>query len=117
MDLNEMFSTTGLRVLRDELEVRINDWQGLLEDYPDDTNAVERLDVVKKLYDAINENLSLTTTLFSEVYAETADITYIMEETRVGGEPKATECVGWYYGKPNPEDTMKYSNRTMRATY
>lgn len=50
-------------------------------------------------------------------YSEEYDQTFIMEDTYINGELKATECIGWYCGEPNAEDTAKYGNREMRATY
>lgn len=39
------------------------------------------------------------------VYASTADITYIMEDTFIDGEVKSTEVVGFVYG--NEEDNTE----------
>lgn len=43
------------------------------------------------------------------VYADRDDMTFIMRDT-VNGDGKAeTECIGWYYGKPNEKDTEHYA--------
>lgn len=43
------------------------------------------------------------------VYASTADITYIMEDTFINGEVKSTEVVGFVYG--NEEDNTEVLNQ------
>lgn len=52
-----------------------------------------------------------------EMYNNEYDITFIMEDIRVDGEPKSMECIGWYHGEPDAESTKKFSNRNMKAIY
>jgi len=50
-------------------------------------------------------------------YAPSHDITFIMEYTcDANGDPISTECVGWYYGEPNEEDTNFFRGKLF-ATY
>lgn len=50
-------------------------------------------------------------------YAESIDTTFIMKETQdEKGNPISTECVGWYYGEPNAEDTEHYIGK-LKAEY
>ena len=52
------------------------------------------------------------------VYASTADITYIMEDTFIDGEVKSTEVVGFVYG--NEEDNTEVLNQfkgKLKAEY
>lgn len=58
INLNEMFTTGDLQILKEELGMRVNDWQDVLKESPDDEIAAGRLAVVKMLFDAINEQLS-----------------------------------------------------------
>lgn len=51
------------------------------------------------------------------VYSPEGDMTFIMVDTYdADGEPLATECVGWYYGAPNDEDTAAYTGK-LKAEY
>lgn len=52
-----------------------------------------------------------------EMYVKEYDITFIMEDIRIDGEPKSMECVGWYHGEPEAEATKQFANRQMKATY
>lgn len=50
-------------------------------------------------------------------YSESGDMTFIMKETQdAEGNPVSTECVGWYYGSPNEEDTKHYIGQ-LKAEY
>lgn len=52
-----------------------------------------------------------------EVYAPSADITFLMEEVRdENGAPVSTECVGWYYGEPDEESTKTFIGQ-LKAVY
>ncbi len=58
------------------------------------------------------------TTEIETTYAPDTDITFIMEATYNGGELVKYECVGWYSGEPNEEDTAFYSKeRRLAAIY
>lgn len=50
-------------------------------------------------------------------YAEEYDQTFIMEDTFINGELRSTECIGWYFGEPNEEDTAQYADHRLKATY
>lgn len=47
-------------------------------------------------------------------YSPEADITFIMRDTfhLVGDELESTTVVGWYYGKPDPDNTREYCGKT-----
>lgn len=50
-------------------------------------------------------------------YSASGDMTFIMKEVMDGeGNPLSTECVGWYYGTPNDEDTARYMGK-LKAEY
>ncbi|MBQ8399546.1 MAG: hypothetical protein IJX08_06190 [Clostridia bacterium] len=50
-------------------------------------------------------------------YSASGDMTFIMKETiNEAGDPVSTECVGWYYGAPNDEDTSYYMGK-LKAEY
>lgn len=50
----------------------------------------------------------MTTNIYT-VYAETHDITFIMEDTFTNdGEPVSTEVKGFYYGEPCDDDTQTF---------
>ena len=50
-------------------------------------------------------------------YAEHHDMTFIMVDTfDEKGEPMATECIGFYYGEPNEENTKAFSGK-LKAEY
>ena len=50
-------------------------------------------------------------------YSASGDMTFILKEIYdANGEPVSTECVGWYYGSPNEEDTAYYIGK-LKATY
>lgn len=50
-------------------------------------------------------------------YSASGDMTFIMKETMdKDGNPISTECVGWYYGTPNEEDTAFYTGK-LKAEY
>ena len=52
-----------------------------------------------------------------EYYSEQGDITFLMEETYKGSDPVKSEVVGFYYGKPNKEDTNYYKYGHTTAYY
>ena len=52
-----------------------------------------------------------------EYYSEQGDITFIMMETYLRLVPIKSEVVGFYYGKPNKEDTEQFKNRGTVAYY
>lgn len=50
-------------------------------------------------------------------YSSDTDMTFILlEETNKNGEPISTECVGWYYGSPNEDDTQRFFGK-LKAEY
>lgn len=65
----------------------------------------------------MRNELSSSTTKIREVYAEADDMTFIMEEEFVGEDVKSIECIGWYCGEPNEEDTIHYARHGMIAIY
>ena len=117
MNLNEMFTTEGLRILEEELSKGVDDWQDVLRECPSDKVVAERLAVIKKLHEAIKEQLTTTTTELIEEYVPGYDHTFIMEATYVNGDMISVECVGWYCGEPDARYTKLYSDRNMKATY
>lgn len=51
------------------------------------------------------------------VYAPDDDMTFIMKYTLTkNGEPLSAECVGWYHGEPDEEDTERYIGK-LKAEY
>ena len=117
MNLNEMFTTEGLLILKEELGMRINDWHDLLKDCPGDETAKSRLSVLQKLYGSLDEQLSTTVTELIPEYVPGYDHTFIMKATYVNGECKTMECVGWYCGEPTDEYTKRFANHDMKANY
>ena len=117
MDLNEMFSAGGLKVLKEELDKRVKYWNLVLEGDPNNGTASGRLEVLMKLLNAINEQLTTTTTELIPEYVPDCDHTFIMEATYAYDRLISQECVGWYYGKPDEERTKRWANRDMKATY
>ena len=53
------------------------------------------------------------TEIYVGYYSESGDITFIMRELWGDGEPIESEVVGFYYGKPNDEDTERYKNNRI----
>ena len=52
------------------------------------------------------------------VYASTADITYIMEDTFIDGEVKSTEVVGFVYGNEEDNtDVLKQFTGKLKAEF
>lgn len=52
------------------------------------------------------------------VYASTADITYIMEDTFIDGEVKSTEVVGFIYGNEEDNtDVLKQFTGKLKAEF
>ena len=50
------------------------------------------------------------------VYADAADITYIMEDIFDASEELlSTECVGWYYGEPTDTETEQFTGNLIRV--
>ena len=62
-----------------------------------------------------------TFTVLETNFCETSDITFITRYTwrEENGEhvPVSTECVGFYYGKPNATDTERYAEYGLKATF
>ena len=117
MDLNEMFSTGGLKVLKEELDKRVKYWTLALEEDPNNGTASGRLEVLMKLLNAINEQLTATTTELIPEYVPDYGHTFIMEATYAYDRLISQECVGWYCGEPDEERTKRWANRDMKATY
>lgn len=117
INLNELLTVSGLRILHDELQMRINDWRDVLDAEPDDEHAKETLQLLSKLNKAIEAQINVTRTEVYSVYAERSDITYIMEDTFVCGTLQSTECVGWYCGEPNDTANIQHANRDMKIIY
>lgn len=65
----------------------------------------------------MRNELMNTTTKIHTMYAESDDTTFIMETTFAGDDVASIECIGWYCGEPNDEDTKHYGNRNMIAIY
>lgn len=52
-----------------------------------------------------------------EAYAPDNDMTFVMkDELAENGQVIATECIGWYYGRPNKEDTDFFYGK-LRAEF
>lgn len=56
------------------------------------------------------------TTVIYTAYSAECDMTFIMEEIASGMDALSTECVGWYYGKPNQKNTEAYIGK-LKAQY
>lgn len=56
---------------------------------------------------AFGEMNTLSETIYP-VYAKNWDMTFIMRDITDGEELKSMECVGWYYGEPDEESTVKF---------
>ena len=50
------------------------------------------------------------------MYQNEYDVTFIMVDTWEDDEIISTECVGWYYGKPNKEDNELFVGK-LKGTY
>lgn len=50
------------------------------------------------------------------IYQNEYDITFIMVDTWEDDEIISTECMGWYYGRPNEEDNAHFMGK-LKATY
>ena len=62
-----------------------------------------------RMIDALSEKIYTT-------YAPDTDITFIMKEAH-DRNCETLECIGWYHGEPNEDDTNTYSYGNMKATY
>lgn len=51
------------------------------------------------------------------VYAPDGDITFIMQDTYVGGEYKSTEVIGFHYGEPDENSIEWYSGKLKAEFY
>ena len=52
------------------------------------------------------------------VYADSYDVTFLMEETLENGDIQSSEVVSWFHGKPTPELIAEWSeNRSLKAVY
>lgn len=71
---------------------------------------------LKDLKEMYNKLVGARTQTY-EAYAAENDTTFIMEETLVNNEVIKLECIGWYCGEPNAEDTKKYGDRNYTAMY
>ena len=51
------------------------------------------------------------------VYSESGDMTFIMLNTMDNETENliSTECIGWYYGEPNKDNTLEYIGRLKAA--
>lgn len=49
-------------------------------------------------------------------YAPENDMTFILKDTMLDGEPIATEVIGFYYGEPDDELTAQFSG-CLNAQY
>ena len=54
--------------------------------------------------------------IIEEHYAETADITFIVEDTYKDGEIISTEVKGFYYGEPDEENTKEFYGK-LKVVY
>lgn len=45
------------------------------------------------------------------VYSEAEDMTFIMKDVYMDGEPKSTEVVGFYFGESTEENTTLYTGK------
>ncbi len=50
------------------------------------------------------------------VYSENGDMTFIMRDIYVNGEPKSTEVIGFYFGEPTEENTTLYTG-SLKAEF
>jgi hypothetical protein len=51
-----------------------------------------------------------------EMYQSEYGVTFIMVDTWEDDKIISTECVGWYYGHPDEENTIKFTGK-LKATY
>lgn len=51
--------------------------------------------------------------VFFTTYAPETDMTFIMKEVGKGADVLTTECVGWYYGKPDDKTTELYTGKLI----
>ena len=50
------------------------------------------------------------------MYSSEYGVTFIMVDTWEDDEIISTECVGWYYGRPNEEDNEQFIGK-LKASY
>lgn len=72
---------------------------------------------LKTIHAKLIQTANNTTVELIPEYAHDHDRTYIMEATYVGRECISMECVGWYCGEPNEDDTKYHANRQMKAEF
>lgn len=46
------------------------------------------------------------------VFADEADLTFIMQDTYIDGKYKSTEVIGFHYGQPNEKSIAWFSGKT-----
>ena len=54
--------------------------------------------------------------LIYTAYAPEYGMTFIMKDVGCNHELESTECIGWYYGAPDPEATEKFAGK-LKAEY
>ena len=54
--------------------------------------------------------------LIYTAYAPEYGMTFIMKDVGYNHELESTECIGWYYGAPDPEATEKFAGK-LKAEY
>lgn len=70
---------------------------------------------IADLYELRHDVLTLlsesdvTTELYG-CYCPGEDKTFVMRDTYYDGEPRYSECVGWYFGEPDDKSTEEYSH-------
>lgn len=118
MKINELFDDNELKMLKEELDFRIEDWKSV-----EDRAACDYIRVLSKLRCAVIESAKHASIDLVPEYVPSTDHTFIMEYTYITDgitgdvDCVSQECVGWYCGEPNDEDTKRYANRNMKATY
>lgn len=70
-------------------------------------------------FDCLIEELTSATTetKIVEYYSGNGDITFLMKETWCGQDPIESEVVGFYYGRPDKEETEYFKDKGVKATY
>ena len=117
MEFAKILNKQELRVFIEDMKIDLDDWKDVLEDDPDSLNTKRHISALEKMIEAAEAELNTIRTQTYEAYAEEHDTTYIMEETLVDGQVIKLECIGWYCGEPNAEDTKKYGDRNYVANY
>ena len=92
-------------------------WDGN-NNYPFSLSFDEMPLAVEEWVDAVIENISPKKRIVYETnYSETSDRTFIMKCTYKGKEMIREECVGFYSGEPDDNNTLYFSNGKLVATY